>query len=359
MAKKKKYKFDKTLKELKHDICCGKYKAGAFLPPERELVEAYDVSRGTLRKVLKQLVIESVIRINPRKGAFILKGDDLKRLRRFIVRLSPLPSSKASEGQSMLSSICRATSNHHTEALISFSEEGEVSSEIARQYMTNDIQGVILGDVNDYSEYALHLNNLKIPYVSVNLEHDFDIPSCKMDFREVARKAGRYLLNLGHKNIAFISGPIDNYIYKEMLAGLKGVLAEDDITLSKDNIIQVISNAEKSRLACLDFFQNSPKLPTAIFTSRDVRASGVYSACRELGIKIPEDISIISYDNITWLSAEAVGLTTIRENIEEMGAAAIDMLSEWIKTGRRPENKIFTGELIVRSSCKSLASSRE
>jgi len=59
---------------------------------------------------------------------------------------------------------------------------------------------------------------------------------------------------------------------------------------------------------------------------------------------------VVSYDNITWPGAENAGLTTIREQVEEMGEAAVEMLAEWIGSGEKPESRLFPGELIIRSS---------
>jgi LacI family transcriptional regulator len=134
----------------------------------------------------------------------------------------------------------------------------------------------------------------------------------------------------------------------------KGALAEEDISIEEKNVIEVGSNQEMARIACLDFLSKRKKLPSAFFTSRDVRAAGLYSACRELGLSIPDQISVISYDNITWSSAEAVGLTTVRENAEEMGEAAVDMLAEWVLNKKRPPNRVFGGELLIRESCKDI-----
>lgn len=355
MGQKKKYKFESALKAFREDIASGNYKTGTFLPTERELTEIYDVSRGTMRSVLKQLSDEGIIRINPGKGILVIGEDLQQNLRKFMVKATFNYLSKYTEGVGLITGICQAASKHNAEVVFSFEKASPDScSEIIKKYNSGEIQGVITGDCFDYNDYAATFDKLGIPYVSSNLEHNFNIPAARMDFREVGRKAGRYLVQLGHKKIAVISGPLKDFIYKEMLAGFKGALAEEEIAVGNDNIFEVESDLEKARLLCLDALKQMKELPTAVFTSRDIRAGGFYSACRELGIKIPDDISVISYDNITWQGTETAGLTTIRENIEEIGEAAVEMLAEWITTHERPRNRIFTGELIIRSSCRPL-----
>ncbi|MPN15070.1 hypothetical protein SDC9_162399 [bioreactor metagenome] len=85
---------------------------------------------------------------------------------------------------------------------------------------------------------------------------------------------------------------------------------------------------------------------------RDIRARVLYAECAARQIRIPEDIAIISYDDNTWKSAERVGLTTIREPVYDLGFGAVQLLHDWITTGRRPEDWICHGELIRRHSVR-------
>ena len=87
---------------------------------------------------------------------------------------------------------------------------------------------------------------------------------------------------------------------------------------------------------------------------RDIRAARIYQLARELNIKIPEDISIISYDNLSWADSESIGLTTVSEPAREMGSAAVDMLRSWLKNNQPPESMILNGELIERHSIVAL-----
>jgi DNA-binding LacI/PurR family transcriptional regulator len=195
------------------------------------------------------------------------------------------------------------------------------------------------------------LEKAKVPYVVINLEADTPVTCAKMDFRAVGRKAGKHLIRSGKKSISVLAGPQDRFIYSEMLAGLRGALAEEEIFLDKEKILEMESNAEFAREKTLELLTKHKDID-AVFAMRDIRASGFFTACREMKIKIPQDISIISYDNITWPSAKDAGLCTIEEQVEEMGEAAVEMLSEWVETGKKPENRLFQGVLIPGISCK-------
>ncbi len=353
MVKHRKYKMETALAELSSDISSGKYKPGSFLPAERTLAEMLDVSRGTLRSILKELQKKGVIRINPGKGAYVIDASERKGLKRFIVKFSSInPHNRASEAVGALLGICAAASKIHAEAVISFGESSKDVSEIISRFASDDIQGAVFFECSDYKNVIAPLEKAGVPYVVANLEHDIPAVAARMNYREVGRAAGKFLIGAGHRKIGALAGPLglDRFIYREMLAGFRGALAEEEIVLDKDWVAEMESESEEARRKSIQLLKK-PDLPTAFFAMRDIRACGFYTACRELGLNIPNDISIVSYDNITWPSAEQAGLSTIEESVEQMGEAAVEMLAEWITTGRKPQNREFAGELVERSSC--------
>jgi DNA-binding LacI/PurR family transcriptional regulator len=95
------------------------------------------------------------------------------------------------------------------------------------------------------------------------------------------------------------------------------------------------------------------KPPTAIFASNDQTAIGVYQAAQELGIRIPEDLSVVGFDNIS--ESKYMGLTTVDQFISEMGYVATQMLIKLIN-GEKIESQTFRMQtsLVIRSSCQKL-----
>ena len=98
----------------------------------------------------------------------------------------------------------------------------------------------------------------------------------------------------------------------------------------------------------------SSNSPTAFYTVRDYRAKYLYEVCEDIGLRIPEDISIVSYDNINWPEGPGKGLTTFQEPVWELGETALDMLNHWVTTGEKPENRIVKAPFIERSSVRSI-----
>lgn len=352
MVKHRKYKLESALSRLRSEITSGKYKPGVFLPAERKLADILDISRGTLRTVLKELQKESLVRINPGKGAYVIDSSERKGLKRFVVNFPSInPHNRASEAVGALLGICAGASKIHAEAAISFSDGKKTAKQIIASYSSDEIQGVIFFESVDFKKDIAPLEKAGVPYVVINLEKDMSAVCAKMDFRAVGRKAGKHLVETGKRSIGVLAGPLENFIYSEMLAGFRGALAEEELFLDKEKIIEMESNAETARIKTLELLDKHKDID-AVFSMRDARANGFFTACREMNIKIPDDISIVSYDNITWPSAKEAGLSTIKEQVEEMGEAAVEMLAEWVETGIKPSNRLFQGIFISRSSCK-------
>ena len=101
-------------------------------------------------------------------------------------------------------------------------------------------------------------------------------------------------------------------------------------------------------------FLKQPELPTAIFTVRDYRAGWLFEAAGRLGIGIPGQLSVLSFDNHSWRGAEVSGLTTFAEPLREQGETAVELLRQWVASGKRPESVELKPELVERASVAAL-----
>lgn len=193
------------------------------------------------------------------------------------------------------------------------------------------------------------LRAASIPHVVVNQEHEVPGPATRVDFWRIGRGAADYLLGLGHRRLGVLSGPKERDMYERMLAGFRGRLAESEVYLDPHCLCRVTSCSEASREAALAMLLG-PDRPTALFCTRDVRAYGAYLAARELGLAVPEDLSLVGYDDITWPGEGHEFLTTFPEPAGELGGAALDMLSTWLRSGVPPPDVVIYPELAVRAS---------
>lgn len=167
------------------------------------------------------------------------------------------------------------------------------------------------------------------------------------------RLAFEYLIKLGHKDIFYFSGP-------------KGVITADERRRAFKDLVKKNGLEEKCLIVESGFswkdgykttkdILNLKKMPTAILSSCDIAAMGIYKALNEAGYKIPDDISVIGYDNLDICEALSPALTTINQPKYELGEIAAEKLFNLIN-GKKEEKKVILPELIIRESCKDIRS---
>ena len=159
---------------------------------------------------------------------------------------------------------------------------------------------------------------------------------------------GSHLINLGHCQFAAITGPMSTTCYPARLAGFRAALAQHDIVLNDTQVREGDYWSENARLHALDLLQQKNR-PTAVFACSDTQAFGIYDAAHQLGLSIPEDLSVTGFDNSTF-SGE-VGLTTVRQKPYDMAVAAARKALDLIE-GRTLDqpHEIFPVQLLVRDS---------
>ncbi|MBP2708446.1 LacI family DNA-binding transcriptional regulator [Microbispora sp. RL4-1S] len=162
--------------------------------------------------------------------------------------------------------------------------------------------------------------------------------------------ATRHLLGLGHRRVAVITGPAHALSSRARLDGYRaamdtaGVPVDPGLICAGDfNVADGLAHAR--RLLAL------PEPPTAIFASNDAQALGVYQAAGEAGVRIPEDLSVIGFDDLPVAKWLIPPLTTIRQPLTEMAAAATDMLVTLARGEALAQNRLeLATDLVVRSS---------
>lgn len=223
-----------------------------------------------------------------------------------------------------------------------------------------DLDGILAIGVFEKKEIELMEKLSKnIVFVDSSPE-EWKYDSVVVDFKYGVKRALDYLTSLGHKKIGYLGGesiPHNsneslrkvNYrekTFKEYMEGINGYneewvlkgrfLPEDGYDLMKKVL------KEKN-------------LPTAFFIASDPMAIGAYKAISEAGLKIPENISIVGFDDICTAKFLTPSLTTIKVYTEYMGNIAVETLLEKIRTGRQMSKKIVLPvKLIVRDSCRKL-----
>lgn len=199
------------------------------------------------------------------------------------------------------------------------------------------------------------LEEVEVPSVVMGRLDDSNLYSVDVDNRLAARQATQYLIELGHTKIACISNARPSYTAApDRVLGYKDALIAAGIT-PDDDLIRYADFDPQSGFACMQSLLSSGKRFTAIFVASDNVAMGAKSALREAGLRIPDDISIIGFDDIPWAKYSDPPLTTVRLPAQELASGACLMLLDLMQ-GSEPEemHKVLDTELVVRKSCRKL-----
>lgn len=170
-----------------------------------------------------------------------------------------------------------------------------------------------------------------------------------------ATQAMEYLTSLGHRRIGFITGRLDLVSANRRLDGYKRGLQVAGIPLD-DTLVQVGDYTTEQAAECTRRLLSLDPPPTAIFASNDMSAMGVYQVADSLGIKIPQDLSVVGFDNIRESLLLNPQLTTINQCVSKMGSLAVEMIVKLVngETLAHRLHKIQT-QLVVRDSCRCQA----
>lgn len=194
------------------------------------------------------------------------------------------------------------------------------------------------------------------PIVSIDpLMSDPDYASVHATNYQGAIEAMNYLLGLGHQRIGFISGRAELESSNRRLKGYRDALEKAGIS-PDESLIASGDYTTESGVTCARELLSLENPPTAIFASNDQSAMGVYQVAQEMRLRIPEDLSVIGFDNI--MESKYMGLTTVDQFISEMGFVATQMLIRLIN-GDPLDSQTYKmqTQLVIRNSCQAIVES--
>lgn len=216
------------------------------------------------------------------------------------------------------------------------------------------VEGIILTSVSkNYTDKIKKLHDNGFPVLLYNSFLDIkDVNFIVMDNNKGARLAVQHLIKLGHKKIAKISGPSKYLATYERTVGYKEELMENGYEIDEG----LIFNSEFSYDKIYSFTKKLLKKkdrPTAIIAASDQMALAVLDAASSLKLKIPDDLSVVGFDNIRLSANEFIGLTTISQQMDQMSLTALEKLIYLIENKETSSSSIqifLKPELMVRKT---------
>ncbi len=229
----------------------------------------------------------------------------------------------------------------------------EIESVIIRKLIESRAEGVILtGYKRDPALYQL-LRHYKIPFVVTwSTSPKRSVPAISFDNRAAAIEATEMLIKLGHRRIGLICGVTSiNDRAAQRLQAYRDVLARNRIPFDPDLVAErpfeiEASNDAATRLVSL------AKPPTALFCANDIQALGALFACQRLKIRVPQDISIIGFDDLPITRVVNPPLSTVHVPARRMGYAAAEALINAARKNIPVCSEIISTELIMRESTR-------
>jgi len=221
----------------------------------------------------------------------------------------------------------------------------------------NNIDGAIISCFPRI-EHIVHEINQHIPVVVIdNSSSDKTIPSVIIDNFNAVRASVNYLCSISHKRIGFMTGLEDSDVGKNRYAGYRSGLSNHGIKMNEKLVFRGDYSFESGAKGA-DYFLSLKKPPTAIMCANDAMAIAAIRQAVQSGLNVPDDLSVIGFDDIAVASQISPALTTLAAPIDKITELACNMLISLIK-GIKPESEhiALPAQLVIRDSCASVKNS--
>ncbi|CAM4085030.1 LacI family transcriptional regulator [Paenibacillus alkaliterrae] len=220
------------------------------------------------------------------------------------------------------------------------------------------VDGIIIGTGMENTDILRDLGE-SMPVVIIGREVSaVSVHTVVADDWQGGRSAAEHLLLLGHRRMAVLSESLTVSSSRERLHGFKQRLGEEGVMMSERHVRPCKQRMEDGKREAAALLQGSDR-PTAIFCCNDLLAVGALQAAKEAGIRVPSELSVVSFDNTILASVTDPPLTSIAQPMEQLGASAVDLLLEqFAQEAPTVKHRIaLRTELIVREStaCVNLA----
>lgn len=222
---------------------------------------------------------------------------------------------------------------------------------VIEEILDYQVDGIITASVSMSSNLTERCKNAGVPMVLFNRSQDIPYMSAvTSDNLEGGRKIAEFLISTGHKKIGYIAGWEGASTQRDREAGFISKLAEFNMTIHNRQIGNFVM--EEAKEATRKMFSEDP--PDSVFVANDHMALAVMDTIRfELGLKIPDDVSVVGYDDVPAASWPAYNLTTIRQPVNKMIDETVRILMNKINnTQIKPQRVKIASPLVIRGSTR-------
>lgn len=338
---------------LEERVRTGAYRPGTRLPGERDLAQELGVSQMTVNKGIMSLVEDGWLYREHGNGTFVSEGfrPPLPAMLQIGV-VTEVDASQLLEDY-YLGSLFRGMQHAVADAPVSLSILS--ASGFYQRIDDASLDGYLIVDLSRSHLPAIHrLADAGKPVVVVSASwNEMQVPFVDSDNVGGSRAAIEHLLDLGHRRIACVFTRLASSNSLDRLQAYETILAERRLPLLRDYIIATedafpSTEERNDQVRCL---LSVPDRPTAFFCAGYYSALETLQVVREMRLRVPEDVSLIAYDDPVSARHITPPLTTVRQPLEAMGRRALEKLLTWLTTGEPPARReVLENQLVVRGS---------
>ncbi|MCS7010549.1 MAG: LacI family transcriptional regulator [Anaerolineales bacterium] len=213
------------------------------------------------------------------------------------------------------------------------------------------LDGVLIQSGHHGDQWIIgRMLDIKMPVVVCGRPFRSDnVSYIDVDNIRAAHQAVSHLIRLGRQRIATITGPFASTVGLDRLEGYKKALQERGLPIQENLIVEGDFTEEGGYYAMQRLL---PHQPDAVFAASDLMALGAIRAAKEAGLRVPEQIAFVGFDDFPLASSNEIRLTTIRQPVVQFGIQAVELLIDLIEHGHQPPRRVILDtELIIRDTC--------
>ncbi|MBM7570689.1 GntR family transcriptional regulator [Aquibacillus albus] len=367
-------KYNIVKQAIKSKILDGTFQPHQKISSESELMKQFDVSRHTVRLAIGDLVNQGWLYREQGAGTFCADRSQVEAATNGNQKNIAIITTYISDY--IFPSIIRGAESYLSEqgyhvSLFSTNNDHENEKRFLETILTQNFDGVIIEPTksaltNPNINYYLNLERQHIPYIMINAYYDELEPiNIVLDDEKGAYLQTEHLIKLGHRNIVGFFKTDDIQGTKRMKGYLKAHRTYG-LPINPNNIVTYSSNEKETKpnQELRNFLSRTVDKPTGVVCYNDELAIKLLDVLRELKLKVPEDISVVGFDDSFLAKVSEVKLTTVAHPKSEMGKNAAKVILDLVKekeTNKKKANSsvesiVYDPQLIVRHSTKELES---
>ena len=347
--------YESLAARLRRSIHEGEYSPGQLIGSEYELARQQSISRMTVRRASELLINEGLLERRPGKGLYVRAAQVGTRSVQVVAgNLRWEPCLQVSRG------VQEAAKGLGIQVqLYDAHGDAELDLEVVRRLPGGPACGAVIVALHSkpFNEAVFGLKAKGFPFVLVDQRlHDIDVPSVMANNTAGGYMVGEALVQLGHRRIGFVGNLVADTV-RERLAGLRDAIGDAALAFDRSLIIDLPGDKDplgdwspQIERGVRELMER-PDRPTAMFCSCDAVARSAYRALAGMGLRVPDDVSVVGFDDdplAEWLTP---ALATVRQPFQAMGYAAIELLSRQLSDPNAVvEHRVLPVELVRRGS---------